>query len=166
MFNFIKTLFIKHKISKNHFSIGVKSYPDDIRKVGFLCLSTRKPDANLITKLKTTLGSQTQFLIFVVSDDINNGESKYLNFKCFDLFGEFKDKGLKESLADLDMLIDTTQKISLIKDLAINSAENAYKISLGNYPKNIYNLSIDLKAEDKNLFIDEIIKYHKILSHA
>ncbi len=166
MFKFIKTRFIQHKISVNSFSKSQKVYPLDIKKVGFLCLLSKKPDANLITKLKATFGNQTQFLIFVISDNVQNDEAEYINYECFDLFGDFKNKVLKESLQNVDMLIDMTQQQNIVKDYVISIANQAYKISLGQYSNNIYNLSINLKIDDDNLFVEEIIKYHKILSHA
>jgi len=63
------------------------------------------------------------------------------------------------------MLIDMTQELSFVKNYAISIASQAYKISVGQYENNIYNLSILLEPNEFSLLGDEIIKYHKILGN-
>jgi hypothetical protein len=135
MTNYIKTFFIKHNVSVNKKSIGLKHYPITVSSVGFFCLNSNFPEVNFIKKLKNTFGEQTQFTIFSLGNKIEIDNGYALNNKIFDLFGKIKNPALHKDLCDLDILIDTT----------------------------IYNLSINLKSLDYNLFADEIIKYHKIL---
>ncbi|QTY28189.1 hypothetical protein [Flavobacterium sp. CS20] len=163
MTNYIKTFFIKHNVSVNKKSIGLKHYPNTVSSVGFFCLNSNFPEVNFIKKLKNTFGEQTQFTIFSLGNKIEIDNGYALNNKTFDLFGKIKNPALHKDLCDLDILIDTTQTVSQIKHYAISLASQAYKISFGCYDDNIYNLSINLKSLDYNLFADEIIKYHKIL---
>jgi len=165
MINFIKTLFIKRKALVNMKSIGLTRYPQPIEKIGFFCLDSNFPKANFIKKLKATFGKQTQFIFFTFGDKNEPDDGYLLNNKSFDLFGKIKNPSLQQELIDLDMLIDITHTASQIKQYALSLASHAYKISLGSYENNIYNLSINLKSLDYNLFADEILKYHKILIH-
>ncbi|RRO11740.1 DUF6913 domain-containing protein [Flavobacteriaceae bacterium 14752] len=165
MNNLIKTFFIKHNVSVNKKSVGLKHYPNTINSVGFFCLNSSFLEGNIIKKLKKTFGQQTQFITFNLGNKTENDNSYLLNSKTFDLFGKIKNPSLHKDLSDLDMLIDTTQKVSQIKNYAISMANQAYKISFGSYDNNIYNLSINLKSLDYDLFADEVIKYHKILAN-
>ena len=163
--NFIKKFFIKHNTSVNQKNIGLKSYPISLDTVGFFCSKELIPDTNLITKLKSNFGNHTQFLIFVLSSDVNKENYSTLSMKNFDLFGRFKDATLMDNISRLDMLIDMSQMKSLVKDYATSMCIRAYKISLGQQPYENYHLSINLKTFNQEKFADEIIKYHNILKH-
>ena len=161
----IKKFFIKHNTSVNQKNIGLKSYPNSFDTVGFLCSKELIPDANLIARLKNNFGNHTQFLIFVLANDVKKENFKSLSMKNFDLFGRFKDTLLMESLSRLDLLIDMTQIQSIVKDYAVSMSIQAYKISLGQQSNSKYHLSINLKTIDQEKFANEIIKYHNILKH-
>ena len=166
MFDFIKQIFIKHNLSVNQNFSGIKSYPEIIKTAGLFCANANQIDTNLITKVKNALGSQTQFLIFGIFGDDGNKDIQDLNFKQFNLFGKFINPSVKKNLSDLDMLIDITRQHTVIKDYAISFAHKAYKISMGQYAENKYHLCIDVINSNQDIFVDEMIKYHKILSHA
>lgn len=165
MINFVKSFFIHHNTSVNQKATGLKYYPLSFSKVGIFCQAPNIPDDNLITKIKFALGDQIQFVIFVLGK--NQGlESDYtINRNTFDVFGKIKNPSLNKDLSDLDMLIDLSQKASLVKDYAISIASQAYKISLGQYENNFYHLSIKLDSYESSLFGEEILKYHKILGN-
>lgn len=166
MFKFIKTFFIKHNTSVNDKVSGLKSYPKSINNVGIFCVPSVLPDANLITKLKTKFGNQTQFYIFVLAENHKDKNLVCLNLQTFDLFGKFKDHSISSNLTRLDMIVDMTQEDSIVKNYAVSMANQSYKIALGHYPDKKYNLSFKLISFDQDSFAEEIIKYHNILNNA
>ena len=165
MINIIKSFFIKHNTSVNQKGIGLKYYPTRFSQVGLFCLAHNPPDTNLITKIKKALGKDVQFIIFALGKNHGIDNAYTLDRKAFDLFGKIKNTSLSRDLSSLDMLIDMTQELSFVKNYAISIASQAYKISVGQYENNIYNLSILLEPNEFSLLGDEIIKYHKILGN-
>lgn len=165
MINFIKSFFIRHNTSVNQKATGLKYYPQAFSKVGIFCLASNMPDNNLITKIKYALGDQIQFVIFVLGSKHSLDSAHTLDRRAFDVFGKIKNPSLNRDLSDLEMLIDLTQKTSSLKDYAISIANQAYKISFGQYDNNFYHLSIKLDKYESSLFGEEIVKYHKILGN-
>lgn len=162
----VKKFFLKKKNLINQKSLGLKKYPESFEKIALFCKSKKIPDANLISKLETAFGNQVQILIFVFLEKNKDNNVICLNYKNFDWFGNLKSTPIKDELKALDMVIDMTQQYSAIKDYALGLANQAYKIALGHYAQNVYHLSFDFKKDNQELFADEIIKYHSILSHA
>ncbi|TKS56168.1 DUF6913 domain-containing protein [Mesohalobacter halotolerans] len=165
MINLVKSFYIRRNTSVNQKATGLKYYPQSFSKVGIFCLASNIPDDNLITKIKYTLGDQVQLIIFVLEKNHKLDKAYSLSKSTFDVFGKIKNPSLHKDLSGLDMLIDLSQKVSFIKDYAISIANQAYKISLGQYENNIYHLSIKLDRYESSLFGDEILKYHKILGN-
>ena len=167
MLNFIKRYILNRKFFKGINGQQLKSYPQSVLKVALVCDADKEVDANLITKLKSNLDSNTQFFIFVLSKKKRNLENAIIvNMKSFNYFGDLKDKSSIKILKQLDMLIDISEDRSIINQYLLSTAYKAYSISLGNDLERKYNLSINLKEFNQELFGNEIIKYHKILSHA
>jgi hypothetical protein len=162
----MKRFFIKSQIKKNRSTEVLKCYPKLIRTVGIFCSDAFQPDANFITKLKGCFGNQVQFYNFALTVNPYNQDYILLNNKSFDFLGRLKNKNLSEYISKLDIVIDMSSKSSVIKDYALNLTNKSYKIKLGHFSKNVYHLKINLKENQKELFADEIIKYHNILSHA
>lgn len=162
----MKGFFIKRQIKKQKTLTALKAYPRSVNKIGIFCSEDQCPDAGFITKLKTCFGSQSQFLKFVIGDNVEQNDRIVLNNKAFNVFGRLKAEHISKVLSQLDIAIDMTLEQSNIKEYALSIARNAYKISLGYFPGKAYNLSINLKDDQKELFADEIIKYHNILNHA
>jgi hypothetical protein len=52
-----------------------------------------------------------------------------------------------------------------LKSFIFNYSPKAYKIYLGNSVLDHYNLCVNLKTPNQELFADEIIKYHNILGN-
>lgn len=162
----MKRLLIKRRFKRNDSKKRINAYPKDIKKVGIFCSDEHKPDANFITKLKGCFGNQARFITFAFSKKCENENMYFINKKAFNIIGKLKDNSLSEQLSDLDMVIDVSFKTTIIKDYVISLTEKSYKIAMGNYLNNYYHLSINLNKNEFNSFADEIIKYHKILSHA
>lgn len=162
----IKKFFLKKKSLMNQKNLGLKKYPQSFDKIALFCKSKKMPDANLISKLESAFGNQVQILIFVFLDKNQDDNVICINYKNFDWFGNLKSISVKDELKALDMVIDMTQQYSTVKNYALSLASQAYKIALGHYAENVYHLSFDFKKDNQELFADEIIKYHSILSHA
>jgi hypothetical protein len=162
----MKRFFIKSHIKKNRSAHALKCYPKLIKNIGIFYSETFEPDANFITKLKGCFGNKVQFYSFVFFKNSDNQSHILLNNKSFDFLGRLKNKSISEYLANLDVVIDMNLKSSVIKDYALSLTDKSYKIKLGSFSESKYHLIIKLKENQKELFADEIIKYHNILSHA
>lgn len=166
MNNLIIKKILKRKTISNQKALGVKTYPQSFDKIGLLCNSKKLPNAQLISKLKSTFGGHVQILIFVLLEKGEDKDIIYINYKNFDWLGNLKSISIQEELKALNIIIDMTLQYSILKNYILSIARQAFKIALGHYSQNIYHLSFDLKNNNQNLFADEIIKYHSILSHA
>lgn len=166
MNNSIKKIFLKKKTLLNQKGLSICIYPKSFDKIGLFCNNQNLPDTNFISNLKSTFGNQTQILIFVFSDKKIEDNITYINYKNFDAFGKLKTLSIKKDLLALNMIIDMTQHYTVLKHYILSFAHQAYRIALGNYEDNIYNLSLDLKTFDQDLLAHEIKKYHIILNHA
>lgn len=162
----IKKYFIRKRIYESGTLSLLKSYPKSFQQVGVFTKTEFEPDTNFITKLKIGFGDNLQIYIFVIEENIQKNNTYIsISLNDFNLLGHYKNKKILEQLKNLDLLIDMTQTKSVLSNYAFNVATKAYKITLGEGCFRNYNLSINLKHPDQELFADEIIKYHNILGN-
>jgi hypothetical protein len=161
----VKHKFIKRQINSQEGKNHLKSYPDSISNIGLFIAESKLPGTNFITKLQSCFGVDSRFFKFAVSNKIQASDVIFLNKSSFSFWGKFKDKEAYRILSDLDMLIDISFKNSMIKTYAFNLSHKSFKIAMGKASGDFFHLRINVDENKVDVFADEIIKYHKILSH-
>jgi hypothetical protein len=163
---FVKKYFIKRRNLNDSKLLLARSYPKSFKKIGIISKSGFVPDTNFITKLKNGFGGKVQIFTFVI-DYVEDGGRDFhkIGLNDFSFFGKFNNNSLFENFKELDILIDMTLESSFLKSFILIHSSQAYKICLGKVFSKFYNLSINLKTPDQDLFADEIIKYHNILGN-
>lgn len=161
----MKKIFIKRQLKTITSNSKINAYPKKISNVGIILSDHRILDYNLISILKNGLGNDCKVYKIFLGKSNNEKDAFRLDKTSFSFLGKLKDDIVFETLKNLDMLIDVSFKSSNIKDFALLNSNKAYKITLGSNLNEHFNLSINLESNQMDLFAEEIIKYHKILSH-
>jgi len=162
----IKTFLIRKRNLEFKNQSLLRNYPKSFKRLGIILKPGFELDTNFITKLKIGFGNNIQIFTFVLKEK-NIGKNKYiaLNLKDFNLLGKFKNEETYKLLNALDLLIDMTLTKSVVKTHALYCASRAYKISAGKSNFDIFNLIINVDANDQEKLVNEIVKYHNILGN-
>ncbi len=161
----MKNLFIKRQIKTFKDGIQLKSYPSSIENIGLVFSEAGLPDHSFTDKLRACFGKNVSIHKFSVSNKSDSSDLVLLNKKVFNLFGKLKDPKISEILKDLDVIIDMSFKNNIIKSFAFNLSVKSYKIAMGRQHNDFFHLTINVERGQYDVFAEEIIKYHKILSH-
>ena len=161
----VKKIFIKQFIKANQSKDNTKSYPKSISKAGIFCKESQLPLNSFIESLKYTFGNKCVFFIFLLSNKNATDDVIILNNKAFNYLGKLKDFTVSQKLGELDLIIDLSFKSSMIKKYALSLSGSSFKIAMGKYLNEGFHLCINVDRNQQDLFAEELLKYHKILSH-
>ena len=161
----LKTFYIKKKLNKNLKSLQIKGYPSQVKYVGVFCKYYDLDVESFIKNIRQLYPNLVFTRCFEL-DHISKDKEYFIGSKSFDFKGDFKKKYIFEEFLKLDLVIDISERHSLVKNYAISFARHACKISLGHLSDNSqYKLSIKLNTYNLDDFYKELEKYHNILKN-
>ncbi len=156
----------RKKFNKNDIQNG------DLQKIKYLAVFTddeSKFNKQHLKKLKKKLqleDDQINMLTFKKKNSaVNEFGGTFIEKKDFNWFAKIKKQEIKKYFdKKYDLFIDCSSSEEEIKQFIVQKINANLKVSHSFKESNLYNLSIDVDEEDYDTYIDELLKYLKILN--
>jgi len=161
----IKSYILKKKLKRNIEAFERYAYPEKIEHILVMYNDLNENVELFIGKLNGFFKENTTIHKVHLNPKAKSADGIALNKRSFSFKGLFKDNAHANLFSKTNLIIDLTQKHSLVKNYAISLAPRAYKISLNTDHNSLFQLTIKADSEEFLQFFNEFIKYHNALKH-
>jgi hypothetical protein len=165
---FIQNFFIKKNIEK----LNNQFKPTNTKKINSILLlideSNQTYKTKILFKLKEMGINESKLSILIHNQTINKGkkyESPTFSSDCFSILGQVKSAELKSIFnQSFDLLITFYDHKNPLLEYITQNINGDFKVGLTTSQNNNLHLSIKCAINDVNTYINETLKYLKILN--
>ena len=167
--NYLKNIFTKKKVKKRLSNVDAAHCSDKIRSVGIIFDDTYFDDyKKMIASLSEAGIAENQIKVLVLKNKIKKSDTyEYPVFTPRDLSWRATfDKSEVREFADheFDLLINYYEKEKSALLIVSHLSKAKFKVGFSSVDKKLNHFMIDTTASEHQIFIDELIKYLKILN--
>lgn len=167
--NYIKELSAKKVLNKNSHQVNSSSFSGKLKTVGVIIDESNFTETKKLVKELVSKGiSKENIEVVVFNNKLKSNTdysktvfgSKHLNWKAGILNSDLNEFVNKE----FDLLISYYDTEKAILSIVTHNSKAKFKVGFSSIDKRLNNLIINTNIENYNIFIDELIKYLKVLN--